>query len=263
MIACQRAGYTALTEVAGDDWRADVLAVQGSNRIAFEVQWSFLRLDKAMYRQERYARDGVRGCWFFRNPPPQWMRGGDLKAQQDLPLFHLYSNADHTFSVAVNERLYGLGEVVEALLSGRIHFCKTARAERDQRLQMTPFEIACPHCGRPTRLFYVTPQLTARCGRKFRLRDHAQAFARRSEVRAAALPLFKDDARLGRVTAEGFHCVACDKLLDEKSVEMALYGTNRLASAESIEIDVRLSKPIISGAPHWCFPDDGVFCCGK
>ena len=270
VIACKRAGYAALTEVAGDDWRADVLAVQGSNqvaqsavRIAFEVQWSFLRLEKAVYRQERYARDGVRGCWFFRNPPPQLMRGGDLKAQQDLPLFHLYSNADHTFSVAVNARLYGLGEVVEALLGGRIYFCKTARAERDQRVQMTPFEITCPHCGRPTRLFYVRPQLSAHCGRKFRLRDHPQAFALRPEVRAAALKVMKSDPRLGSVTEAGFHCVACGKLLDEKSVEMALYGTNWLASAESIEIDVRLSKPIISGAPHWCFPDDGVFCCGK
>ncbi|MBI1257968.1 MAG: hypothetical protein GC204_10890 [Chloroflexi bacterium] len=263
VIACQRAGYAALTEVAGDDWRADVLAVQGSNRIAFEVQWSFLRLDKAIYRQERYARDGVRGCWFFRNPPPQWMRGGDLKAQQDLPLFHLYSNADHTFSVAVNERLYGLGEVVEALLGGRIHFCKTARAEQDQQLQMTPFEIACPHCSRPTRVFYVTPQLTAQCGRKFWLRDHPLDFALRSDIRSAALARLEGDARLGKVSAESFYCVSCGRRIEAQAVEMALYGTNRLASAETIDLDVRLSKPIISGAPHWCFPDDGVFCCGK
>ena len=34
-----------------------------------------------------------------------------------------------------------------------------------------------------------------------------------------------------------------------------------LASAEAFDIDVRLDKPIVGGAPHWCFPDDGVFCC--
>lgn len=263
VIACQRAGYSALTEVTGDDWRADVLAVQGTVRIAFEVQWSFLRLADAIYRQERYARDGVRGCWFFRNPPPQLLRGGDVKADPNLPLFHLYSNADHTFSVAVNERLYNLSEIVAALLGGRLHFCKTARAgdESPQHLSLAPFEIACPHCGRPTRVFYITPQLTARCGRKFRLRDHPQAFALRPEVLAAALPLLAGDSRLGSVTAEGFHCVSCGKLLDQQAVEMALYGTNRLASAEVIDLDLRLSRPIISGAPHWCFPDDGVFCC--
>ena len=263
VIACQRAGYSALTEVAGDDWRADVLAVQGTNRIAFEVQWSFLRLENAVYRQDRYARDGVRGCWFFRNPPPQLLRSGDLKAQQELPLFHLYSNADHTFSVAVNEQLYGLGEVVEALLGGRIHFCKTARAEGDQPLHLTPFEIACPHCGRPTRMFYVAPHLTAHCGRKFRLRDHPHEFALRSAVRSAALPLLAGDSRLGKVTAENFHCTACGKVIDQQAVEMALYGTNRLASAESLDFTVHLDKPIISGAPHWCFPHDGVFCCDQ
>ena len=263
VIACQRAGYSALTEVAGDDWRADVLAVQGTVRIAFEVQWSFLRLEKAIYRQERYARDGVRGCWFFRNPPPQLLRGGDLKAEQDLPLFHLYSNADHTFSVAVNERLYEIGAVVEALLSGRIHFCKTARAAWEQHLQLTPFEISCPHCARPTRVFYVAPHLTAHCGRKFKLRDHPQAFALRPEVLAAALPLLKGDTRLGEVTPEGFHCVSCGGLLEAQAVEMALYGTNRLASAEILDLKLHLSKPIIGGAPHWCFPEDGRFCANK
>ncbi len=106
VVASQHAGYAALTEVAGDDWRADVLAVKGAVRIAFEVQWSFLRLDRARYRQERYARDGVRGCWFFRNPPPQLARGDDLKAVQELPIFHMFSNADHTFSVALNGRLH-------------------------------------------------------------------------------------------------------------------------------------------------------------
>jgi len=263
VFACQRAGYSALTEVAGDDWRADVLAVHGTTRIAFEVQWSFLRLENAIYRQERYARDGVRGCWFFRNPPPQLIRHNDLKAQPELPLFHLYSNADHTFSVAVNERLYGLGEVVEALLGSRIHFCKTARAEGDQTLQLTPFEIPCPHCGRLTRVFYVAPHLTARCGRKFRLRDHPLDFALRSDMRSAALPLLKGDPRLGKVTAESFYCVSCGKRLEAQAVELALYGTNRLASAETLDLPIHLSKPIISGAPHWCFPDDGLFCCEK
>ncbi len=261
VIACQRAGYAALTEVAGEDWRADVLATRGGSRIAFEVQWSFLRLKDAVFRQERYARDGVRGCWFFRNPPPQLSRGGDLKARRDLPLFHLYSNADHSFSVAVNGRLYELGAVVEALLSERIHFCKTARAADDQRLRLIPFEIDCPFCGRPARIFYVEPRLTAHCGRVFKLRESAYAFALRPEVMEAALSLFAADARLGAVTAEGFHCPSCARLIDPQAVELALYGSNRLISAEAVEIDLHLRQPIIGDAPHWCFPDDGAFCC--
>ncbi len=261
VLACQRAGYKATTEVAGDDWRADVLASRGSVRIAFEVQWSFLRLERAIYRQERYARDGVRGCWFFRNPPPKLIRGDDLKADQDLPLFHLFSNADHSFSVAVNGNLHGLSEVVTALLAGQIHFCKTARAEHDQHLRLVPFEIACPFCSRPTRLFHVDPHLTAHCGRTFKLRDSGYRFALRSDVLKAALPLFANDPRLGLINAEGFHCASCGKLIDPQAVEMALYGTNRLANAQPEEITVHLSEPIIGGAPHWCFPEDGAFCC--
>jgi len=263
VIACQRAGYAALTEVAGDDWRADVLATRGSARIAFEVQWSFLRLDDAVYRQERYARDGVRGCWFFRNPPPQLRRGDDLKARQELPLFHLWSNADHSFSVTVNGHLHGLGEVVEALLGGRIRYCQRARAARDQRLRLIPFEIACPFCGRPTRVFYVEPRLIAGCGRGFALNESPYAFALRPEVLTAALPLLAGDPRLGSVTAEGFHCAACGRLLDERAVELALYGSNRLERAEAIEIALRLREPITGGAAHWCFPADGAFCCAS
>jgi hypothetical protein len=63
--------------------------------------------------------------------------------------------------------------------------------------------------------------------------------------------------------ADGFHCPHCAALLDKQTVEMALYGTNRLASAEVVMLDVRLPKPIIGGAPHWCFPDDGHFCCER
>lgn len=260
VVACQRAGFAALTEVAGADWRADVLATRGAARIAFEVQWSFLRYEDARFRQERYARDGVRGCWFFRNPPPQLLRGDDLQAQADLPLFHLFANANHTFSVRLHGRLYDLGDLVAALLGGRVRFCRTARAERAQRLLLTPLTIACPACSGAARVFSVAPRLTAHCGLTFRLREHPLAFALRPEVLAAALPHFAGDRRLV-VAADGFHCPTCGAHLDRETVDMALYGTNRLAGAETLAIDVPLSKAIVSGAPHWCCPDDGHFCC--
>jgi len=39
-LGCQDAGYLVDTEVAGDGWRADVLAEKNENRGAFEIQWS-------------------------------------------------------------------------------------------------------------------------------------------------------------------------------------------------------------------------------
>ena len=197
VLACQQAGYTALTEVAGDDWRADVLAVheragQSSARIAFEVQWSFLHLEAALYRQNRYARDGVRGCWFFRNPPPGLVRGDSLKAQRDLPLFHLWSNADHSFSVSVEGQLHDLGEVVGALLRGKIRFCETAVARADQTLEIAPFPVTCPACARQTLVYTADSTLTALCGCRFR----APPLEFRREVLAAIRTLSKDQPHL-------------------------------------------------------------------
>jgi len=268
VIACQNAGFIALTEFAGDDWRADVLAVRGSVRVAFEVQWSFLRLEDAIYRQERYARDDVRGCWFFRNPPPQLMRGDNLLAQQDLPIFHLFSNADHTFSLSVNGQLHSLGEVIEALLAGNIRFCDTAQARDEQTLEIVPFTVKCPSCGRPTHVYRADPVLVARCGRQFR--THPLEFRR--EVLAAVRVLAQEQPHLHfgtpqqRITSAGkkellFGCAHCGAPIPPEHIEMALYGTQRLLTAERFPVTIQLSRPMTARAAHWCFPDDGAFCC--
>ncbi len=270
VIACGQAGYTALTEVAGDDWRADVLAVHGSTRIAFEVQWSFLRLEAAVYRQSRYARDGVRGCWFFRNPPPSLVRGDSLRAQHDLPLFQLWSNADHTFSVGVEGRLYRLGAVVEALLRGKIRFCETAVARDEQTLEIAPFPVICPACTRRTGVYRADPLLTARCGCRFK----GSPLEFRREVLAAVRQLEKDypHLRFGAFReAEGaggrkelrFGCAHCGAAIPAEQIEMALYGAPHLLQAERYPVTVTLQRPITARAAHWCFPDDGIFCCEK
>lgn len=276
VIACQRAGYTALTEVAGNDWRADVLAVheragQSSARIAFEVQWSFLRLEDALYRQNRYARDGVRGCWFFRSPPPALVRGDTLKAQRDLPLFQLWSNADHSFSVSVEGQLYGLGEVVEALLRGKIRFCETAVARADQMVEIAPFPVTCPACTRQTLVYTVDSTLTALCGCRFK----APPLEFRREVLAAVRALAKEQPHLRfgafqEATSESgkkelrFGCSHCGAPIPPEHIEMALYGAPHLRQTERYPLTVNFQRPITAHSSHWCFPtDDTPFCCEK
>jgi hypothetical protein len=267
VLACQQAGYSAVTEVAGEGWRADVLAVKGGVRIAFEVQWSFLRLEDAQYRQERYARDGVRGCWFFRNPPPALLRGDDLKALRDLPLFHLYANGDNTFSLKVNGQLRGLGEVVQGLLGGEIRFCETATAADVQTLEIAPFALKCPHCGGMTHVYRVEPLLTARCGRRFK----AAPLEFRREVLAAVRALAKDQPqlRIGAfqdVVREDkkelrFGCFHCGGAISAEDIEMALYGATHLLHGERFPVTVQFQRAVTTRAAHWCFPDDGGFCC--
>ncbi len=270
VIACRRAGFDAVTEVAGSeaDWRADVLASRGSSQIAFEVQWSFLRLKDALFRQERYARDGVRGCWFFRNPPPALRRGEALRARQDLPLFQLFGNADGSFAVAVNGRLYGLGEVVTALLRGEIRFCATAAAQIEQTLDLIPFMVDCPDCGRPTAVYRIDPLLTARCGRTFR--SHPLEFRREILAAVRALSRQQPDLRFGafaeQISDTGkktlvFTCTHCAAPIPPERIELALYGTNRLQAAARYPLTVQLARPISAREAHWCFPEDESFCC--
>ena len=68
-----RAGWRADFEVAGDDWRADVL-VCGSQgqRAAVEVQLATLTLDAAQDRMRRHRAAGVTTLWVLSENRPRW-----------------------------------------------------------------------------------------------------------------------------------------------------------------------------------------------
>jgi competence protein CoiA len=84
--AIKKTDWTPLPEQAGntpsgEEWRADVLAVKGKAKVAFEIQWS--RQDKAetIRRQKRYDEAGVRGLWLFRQK--------DFPIGKETPAFRL------------------------------------------------------------------------------------------------------------------------------------------------------------------------------
>lgn len=87
----RRAGWEARPEQSGttpdgEEWRADVMAVKGKARIAFEVQWSRQTPEETRRRQERYAAAGVRGLWLFRHT--------GFPSTKDTPGFCLLFNAE-------------------------------------------------------------------------------------------------------------------------------------------------------------------------
>ncbi len=176
-LACRRVGYAVTTEARGPAgrWVADVLATptEGGRPLAFEVQWSAQSLDATLARQAAYAADGVRGCWFFRQPPAQ------ERPDPALPLFGLALDADDhpivnsPFVLAPGggpgdiDHAWPLDAFVGALLARRIRFrpCLTAQASPAGRLVF--FHHHCRRCGRAFLLWYVegwTVRARSGCG---------------------------------------------------------------------------------------------------
>lgn len=282
--AAKEAGYVAAPEIPGDGWRADVMATRpnGTGRIAFEVQWSFLKFEDCLFRQERYARDQVRGCWFFRNPPPVLIRASDggpeLKALRDLPIFHLHSNATRDFTVSLNHEAYTLDHFVQALLHSDIRFCQIAQAKPIQPLRFAFLEILCERCGRYSHLYHVDTRLVSSCGIVFKAQDswYSDTFAFHPQIRAAAAELVDKSSwlHMGEIkertssretaTYTSFGCTHCDAILDRTYVEMTLYGGHRLMQAydtDSYVVDVTFDQPPTAALPHWCYPSESAFCC--
>lgn len=89
--AVEDGGWNAQTEYRGftpegDCWIADVYAEKGKFKLAFEVQWSRQTLEETKFRQERYAKSGVRCLWLMKDVPRV------VSQSQELPMVPLHVN---------------------------------------------------------------------------------------------------------------------------------------------------------------------------
>lgn len=161
------AGWTAMPEQSGctpngEDWRADVLAVKGKVKVAFEVQWSRQDTAETHRRQERYTAAGVRGMWLFRQ--------ADFPLGKDTPSFRLlFDDKAKSFRVAMpspryqpswlgrdkNEGYYwkqvvDLPRFVAGALAGRLRFAP-ALGQRMPLVVEAAF-TQCWRCHKDTRI---------------------------------------------------------------------------------------------------------------
>ncbi len=253
--AARAAGWDAQSEVIGDGWRADVLAARGSIKIAFEVQWSFLSLEGALARQDRYDRDGVRGCWFFRTPPAWMLRDGEpgsaptLKAWKRLPVFHLFPNANGSFAVELNGVVHSLFAFVASLLSSQIHYCGIARAAAGTPVTaaVTFYDVRCPECGHTNRVHSAEAPINAACGVVLPAQADLLTF------HPAVLT-----ARHLSPTLKAFNCAACHAPLTSDILTAARYGVRR---EPSLQVPLTLEKAVYAPLSHWCCPTTGEPCC--
>lgn len=270
---CERAGYQVWTEWEGPHWRADVLAVLGNTRVAFEVQWSRQTLKDTMLRQKRYAEDGVRGCWFFRVPPQGLRRTGDeqgIKAREDLPLFLLHQDHHATSRVYLNGRHHLLDDFVADLLRGKVHFRPSLLIPRWQPVTLLFYDVRCWSCGRISHAYCLDrPAYYSECGLPVSLRRGRRnpcGPATRKEVQRAAWAFLQTDEglplRVGSIkprTIAGqertcFGCFHCDAPFGDYALWKLEDRTREEDSCRAVhQTEVTLRRPFRRERPHWCY----------
>ncbi|MDZ4769375.1 MAG: hypothetical protein SGJ24_09620 [Chloroflexota bacterium] len=244
--ACERAGYAVTVEAIGADWRADVLAARGTVRLAFEVQWSPLKLREAIERQARYARDGARGCWLFRRAPGGSPAHGEeaLIARRDLPLFHLIANADETFYIYLDKRTIGLDDFITALVSGGVKFSEAARLAPTVAVELALYALTCPICRQGGYTASIAEPVTGRCGTRLTLSEDESSRL----LAGATLPAG---------VLRGDRCPHCDGTLPARTIWLAGYG---MQPRQTVSATVATRDTHSVAHAHWCMGGEAGWC---
>lgn len=284
-LACRDAGYDVITEYSGTDWRADVLAVKNSIKIAFEVQLSRQTLEETQQRQEKYRRDGVRGCWFFPCVPKNFK-----EVTKDLPIFSLTTNNGNTSSYSVRIPLFEdmfdhyppfpLKDFVRSLLNRRIKFCESHRIKRHQRLKIVFYETKCWKCNKICHVFYLSSSPVSKCGHEIFKYGYSWE-SDKIEFNPAILQVIKDfinspdgsHIKLGKIKSRysktvqhkyaSFGCYYCDAIFGDWFVgNETMSARYREAEAPAVlETDIEFQDPLPTElGDHWCFSENGSFC---
>lgn len=157
--------WTPLPEQAGNtrsgvEWRADVLAVKGKAKVAFEIQWSRQDKPETIRRQKRYDDAEVRGLWLFRQK--------DFPIGKETPAFRLvFEPETKTFRILLPSAFYHrewvgknkedahywgqsipLATFVVGALKGRLRFAPALGVTMP--LEVSKVEIPCWRCKKRT-----------------------------------------------------------------------------------------------------------------
>jgi len=277
MEACREQGWDAIPEFSEADWRADVLAVQGGKRIAFEVQWSRQTYEETRLRQERYKASNVRGCWFFRIAPKE-MSDYDktLVADKETPAFKIFKDENSNILAQVGKVQMPLKALISNLLARKLKFCEHIRIAPKQKITIIFFEMKCWKCGALQYCYTVEPSLKSVCNCDFDVErsswdDHdidkhpgvyaaVQDFLQTEEGRQLKVGPVKK--RYSRTVADSYlshGCYYCDAIFgDFHLIEEKLYALQDSANIRyTTEIDL---GTMTYKKPHWCFSKSKQFC---
>ncbi len=275
LTACEDLGYEAIEEYHGKSWRADVLATRGSEKVAFEVQLSPQSLKRTLERQEKYAKDEVRGCWFFQRPVVSKL----LNERPDLPLFYVSRGPDNALSISLSGRKnLPIHDFIQEFLTGKIKFCEVARTQPEQLVKIVFHQMECWQCKAVNHLYYVDTTFRSACNATIELSETMWGSDRqeyRPEIIDAARQFLSTEEgshlRLGEIKTRysrtiedsyvSFGCYACDSIFGEwyvrEAEQEAMYGCGQVAV---IERTLVLHSEVSLALPHWCHPGGRAFC---
>jgi hypothetical protein len=267
-LACREHGYQVFIEYPYGDWRADVYAEKNGGKLAFEVQWSPQTLEETERRHERYKRDRVRDCWFFRKMPPNYAPNHELAA---FPLAVDAAEATgvnfkRKFGADLNSiETYALRDFAGFLLTSKIRFCSQGKAKPTQTFDIVFFYRQCYRCKQPAYFYYVDNPISD-CGMELDLKPAQRVKLGFTQAVRTAVQQFlsSDEGRLIHVSEDGnrFRCPHCDAPQKDTHIVEWIESVRRgmWYTAKQIKRELTLSIPMTVEFPHWCFPQNGEFC---
>lgn len=283
MRVCHELGWDALSEYIGDKWRADVYAMRGRHRIAFEIQWSPQTLEVTRERHAAYG-DDVKCCWLFRRLPSLNQTGSapykrQTTAERNLPMFTL-SLADSRFDVTAEYRKVSLREFVEARLERRIRFCEQRHfTARELHFVVSKVECWRRGCGCSYDVFYTREVMRSDCGAEHFVSHPGEEDSFDGDPCCAlrnwrlAKKIFASEVNRLRFSVKHrwsdtitrsywcFCCPQCDAMFGHH------YFTHFMTEAETDTATPFWSKQLPCSKrqpePHWCFPLNGAFCTNR
>jgi len=277
LLGCKDAGWEGKPEFKENEWEADVLATNGKHRIVFEVQWSPQSYDKTIERQNKYVKDNIRCCWFFKKPLKEFTKwNNNLEANNDIPLFKIFETEDNEIKVQFYGEIMTVRHFVKILLEGKIKFSQQKKAIRIQNLAIYFLETTCWKCGTLQHIYFLQDTVKSKCGLEMDFLGSMwddEDFKYNSQILNAVNNFTKTEEgqqiRMGQIKKRfsktvghsymSFGCFKCDAIfgdwfLNEDIIEAKMYGT-------SFELNVEIKLPdIVVQQNHWCYCENNDHC---
>ncbi|PSF31748.1 hypothetical protein C7H19_22245 [Aphanothece hegewaldii CCALA 016] len=241
--------------MSGQGWRADVLAIKGDLKIAFEIQWSRQSIEETQLRQERYRQSGVECVWLFRTTP-------DSSPNPELPIFQLVETGGE-FKVKFESRYLLLEDFVKAWLNEQIQYCTHLQLSAYQKINICISSCFCAKCEEKNHYFQILNSIyLSECGLSL---ERNQSKRTKLEFRPEIVQLIqkfaerqqKEDLYLANIERskerfQSFTCCWCG---------YTLYHRDEVYRITTLEEIVKFNSPIESDPyPHWCYSKVHRFC---